>query len=626
MSHRWPPLLLAVSVMLLLLCPMLHAAPLLTFHPARLTFPPEGGTRTVELRNRSDEPLQLQGLAFTADSGGFATEPLPLQVLSPGQALQVAVTYTAQGRRTQALGALLVYCNDPRGTDDPRSEQVDLARGLPLSAGESPLLLLLVLPTLLLGGVLSLFRWRLLALWTARLASLGGLLLAVYSAQQWVPGLAVQEGNYGMQFIWHRTLWPAQHLELFWALDGLSQSLVLLTLLWSALVLCCPRRLLGALGVFSPGAVLLLVGCSLLVLCALDVGSLLLGWSLLLAVLFGLTKTPATVSARRGLGVGALLLMSALGLCCAVGLLCQHSLPTALPDGTAARHTTDLVKLAYYNYFGLARVAGLPLMQLLWPGLLLCAWLPLGFLVLRRGPLPIRLLLSVPLVILAVYLSLRTACAFFPEPTVQHAPWLAAAAVVWVLVGALLLLRQRTWQAALPTLLVSRVGLLLLGLAGGTQLALQGLLLGLWSYALLALLTVWVLAAPQWLVRPGRWWLLLTLDLPGTGGALSSLLLLLGAFPLHRLAVGGLGLLVYLLPWLWLWRSGLPASTRAHLPATAAEARPARVTVYVGAVAAGQMLLGLHPQPLLTAQATWVNDFLSHTFGHLGAGSLALLW
>jgi hypothetical protein len=38
------------------------------------------------------------------------------------------------------------------------------------------------------------------------------------------------------------------------------------------------------------------------------------------------------------------------------------------------------------------------------------------------------------------------------------------------------------------------------------------------------------------------------------------------------------------------------------------------------------MLLGLHPQPLLTAQATWVNDFLSHTFGHLGAGSLALLW
>ena len=163
-------------------------------------------------------------------------------------------------------------------------------------------------------------------------------------------------------------------------------------------------------------------------------------------------------------------------------------------------------------------------------------------------------------------------------------------------------------------------------MAGGTQLALQGLLLGLWSYALLALLTVWVLAAPQWLERQGRWWLLLTLDLPGTGGAVSSLLLLLGAFPLHRLAVGGLGLLVYLLPWLWLWRSGLPASTRAHLPATAAEARPARVTVYVGAVAAGLMLLGLHPQPLLTAQATWVNDFLSHTFGHLGAGSLALLW
>lgn len=626
MSHRWPPLLLAVSVMLLLFCPTLQAAPLLAFHPARLTFPPEGGTRTVQLQNLGDEALQLQGLAFTADSGGFGTEPLPPQVLSPGQALQVAVTYTAQGRRAQALGALLVYCNDPRGTDDPRSEQVDLARGLPLSAGETPLLLLLVLPTLIIGGGLWLLRSHALTLWTARLASLGGLLLVLFAAQQWVPSLAVQEGNYGMQLIWHRTLWPAQHLELFWALDGLSQSLVLLTLLWSALVLFCPQRLLGALGFLSPGAVLLLCGCSLLVLCALDVGSLLLGWSLLLAVIFGITKAPAEAPARRALGLGALLLMSALGLGGALGLLCQHSLPTALPDGTAARHTTDLVKLAYYNYFGLERAVGLPLPLLLWPGLLLCAWLPLGFLVLRRGPLGQRLLLTVPLLILAVYLSLRTACAFFPEPTVQHAPWLAAVAVLWVLVGTLLLLRLRTWQAALPTLLLGRVGLLLLGLAGGTQLALQGLLLGLWSYALLALLTVWMLAAPQWLGRQGRWLLLLALDLPGTGGGLSSLLLLLGAFPLHRLAVGGLGLLVYVVPWLWLWRSGLPAPTRAHLPATAAEAMPVRVMVCVGAVAAGLLLLGLHPQPLLTAQATWVNDFLSHTFGHLGAGSLALLW
>jgi hypothetical protein len=36
------------------------------------------------------------------------------------------------------------------------------------------------------------------------------------------------------------------------------------------------------------------------------------------------------------------------------------------------------------------------------------------------------------------------------------------------------------------------------------------------------------------------------------------------------------------------------------------------------------IFLGLWPQALIELSAAWVNDFLSHTVGHLGAAALAL--
>ena len=438
------------------------AAPRLGFSPSRLVFSahgsPRGESRVVMLRNLGDAPLQLKAVAFSADSAGFGTEQLVPQVLAPGQSLPVTVTYARSGARPQAFGALLVYSDDPGGFDDPRSQERDWVRGVALVAGESTVTLWLWLPPLVAAGLLLALRRR-RKHWLAPALQWTGVLLPLL-ASLWLLWhfdrcFAVPDGNYGIQLGLHRALWPTRGVELWMGLDGLSLPLVLLLAAAAALQLLWPRPE-GERAADAPAALMLSAG-ALLVLCSLDAGILLLGWELALlgafARLGGWGGSPGRLRPR---GLGRWFVGSQLGvllLAGALGVVYAHSLPTALVDGTTVAHSTDLVKLGYYNYFGDVALGGVPLARPLWATLTLGALLPVLLLPRVAVPLGERLWLSLPLLVVGVYGTVRLAFYLLPQAGVALGPWVVGAALVWALAFTLRALLKKN----LPQLLVAAV-------------------------------------------------------------------------------------------------------------------------------------------------------------------------
>lgn len=618
---------LAVAMGVLLLGPRAGAAaPRLVLTPARLAFAAAGGSQVVRLSNRGDAPLQLKGLAFSADAAGFATAPLPPQQLLPGQELAVTVTYARSGQRPQAFGALLVYSDDPGGFDDPRSEERDYVRGAALAAGESAATLGLWLPPLLAAALWWACRRRGRPWLQRALLGLGVLLplgTSLWLVAHFDPGFTVPQGNYGVQLALRRTLWPALGLELATGLDGLSLTLALLLAATAALRLPGQWRQPGA----GAGWLLLLSGGAQLVVCALDAAALLLGWELLLlgacGRLGGWESGKQRQAARRwfiAAQLGALLLGGALGVARA------HSLATALADGTTVAHTTDLIKLAYANYFGDLALAGVPMERPLGAALLFGALLPAALLPALRTPVAERLLLAVPLLGGGIAAAVRLAFYLLPQAMGALLPWVAAAALAWGLGFSLRALRRRTLPELLVLALVARLGTVLLGLLSATQAGVQAALLQLWHYGLCATLLA-LGGAVEGGGRPrSRVGLvvaaLLILDAPGLLGFTQRTLLVLGVFPQLRVAAGVTALASFALGWAALRLVRL-APKGPGAPADRAAARTELALVAGLAVLA--LGLGVWPQPLLALSAGFVSDFISHVFTQLDASTVAML-
>ena len=129
--------LLALCWLLLASAPA-AAAPRIAFEPPELAFAvadPNPSERTVAVRNVGDTPLHIAGVFLSPDSSGFHVESPGPTELSPGAAVHVAVRYTPGRLLRDATGALLVLSDDPRGHDDPRTDEPDRVLGLPLRVG-----------------------------------------------------------------------------------------------------------------------------------------------------------------------------------------------------------------------------------------------------------------------------------------------------------------------------------------------------------------------------------------------------------------------------------------------------------------------------------------------------------
>jgi hypothetical protein len=638
---RRPALPLLVALALLLLSAVAAAAPRLAFEPRALAFAiddPQPSERSVTVRNIGDTTLHIAGVFLSPDSSGFHVDSPGPTELMPGAAIGVAVRYTPGRLARDATGALLVVSDDPRGSDDPRTDEPDHVLGLPLRVGGTSAALGLFGPplaaALLLAGLAAAGRGRTrAAAWLDRIARAAPLLATAWLARGFQPELTALDGGYGIQRLSHHVLSTRLALEYFVGFDGLSLPLVALVALWGVLAV---RP--SAPGSLSPTWRLLILGGTLLALGALDVVLLAAGW--LLALLgaggeLGLFQRSRPAGAPRLVAAVApgLLAVTLALLGGALALARARSLPTALVDGTFVAHSGDLIKLTYQNYFGDQRLGGLALDGVLWVALQAAALLPLGALLVARAPDGQRLLVAGPLAVLALYASVRLGGGLFPHAARALVPWLGGLGLLGAAVATLRALRTPTLSTMLPGLLAAQLAATALGLSAGTQAGLHAALLGLWRF---------VLGAGLLGLRPpgaatargerlidrliGRGTALLVLGAPGLLGFPAQVLLLVGTAPTQRLATGALvGL------WLLLiaqaarrgqaTRRGLDPVPQP-IERTSGWAAPLAPRLVLLGVA---VALGILPQALVTASASWVNDFLSHTVGHLGPAALALL-
>lgn len=611
-----------------------EAAPRLELRPQRLTFAAAGETRLIGLHNAGDAPLQLWALAFSADSAGFSAEQIIPRQLLPGEALTVAVRYERAGARPQAFGALLVYSDDPGGFDDPRSAERDFVRSAALVAGETTATVWLWLPPLAAAALLIAGRARRGGRVLVGAGTLLPLAAGLWLAGHFDPGFAVPQGNYGIQLGLHRALWSAAGLELWSGVDGLSLPLVLLLTMAAGLRLLLPAA--GGAGEAAPAWSLLLHGGALLGVCSLDAGWLLCGFELALLGAWGRlggARWKGGWLRRRTWGMAAQVGVGLLVL--AVAALRQHSLPTALVDGTTVAHTTDLVKLGYANYFGDLAVKGVALDRLLWGALVLGALLPVLLLPAVRVPVGERLSLSLPLLVLAVSVVLRLAFYALPQATVALGPWLLAAALAWGLFFTLRALRQKQLGSLLLAAVTARAGGIFIGLLAATQSGAHAALMQLWHHGLAVLL----LALAEHSQSAGsrsanRGWsrasqvvaALLILDAPGMLGFVQRTLLVIGVLPELRVAAFGLTAMGLLVPMAALRLALVPPvaerSRPGALPDERAAAPPSRLLVLAGLTAAA-VVLGVFPQPLCGLAGGFVSDFVAHVFTHLDASAIA---
>src|SRR3954469_22254112 len=109
---------------------ILILATLVSVTPSSLSFD-GGGDRTLTVRNTSEAVVKIDSVGMTPGSSGFVVAPPNGRVLQPGESYELHVTFTPDGRRAQAFGAVQIHAGDE-------------LHGVGVRAGESWLLTLLV--------------------------------------------------------------------------------------------------------------------------------------------------------------------------------------------------------------------------------------------------------------------------------------------------------------------------------------------------------------------------------------------------------------------------------------------------------------------------------------------------
>src|SRR5437879_4521908 len=73
----------------------------------------EPGSQAITLRNAGVTPLEIRTVKLAPGSEGWQIIPPPERVLMPGTKTQISLSFTPDGRRLQAFGALQIVSNDP---------------------------------------------------------------------------------------------------------------------------------------------------------------------------------------------------------------------------------------------------------------------------------------------------------------------------------------------------------------------------------------------------------------------------------------------------------------------------------------------------------------------------------
>src|SRR5579859_4059450 len=324
--------------------------PQLSVEPSSLTFS-GAGSDSFKIFNRGNAPLDLRRVEALPGSGFVAIDP-GSRTLAPGESVDVKVTYTPDPKKAQAFGGVQVVSNDDTYPSDERDSTSHIA-GVALRANASNLLTFMIffplvgalIVLLLPAGQEKLMKWVTLGAAAAVMAG------AVQLYLGYDRSISVASGNYGLQFVQHLVWIPSFNVEYFVGVDGLSITMVILTALVSLVAVGASwnieKQLKGYLALF-----LLLETGMMGTFCAVDFFLFYIFWEIMLLPMYfligiwgGPRKEYAAIKFFLYTLAGSVLMLLA------IIALYYNSNPTLLVDGTPAKHTFDIMKLAYLNDF-----------------------------------------------------------------------------------------------------------------------------------------------------------------------------------------------------------------------------------------------------------------------------------
>jgi NADH-quinone oxidoreductase subunit M len=442
----------------------------------------------------------------------------------------------------------------------------------------------------------------------------------------------------GFQFVHHLVWIKAFNIEYFMGVDGLSVTMVMLTVLISfiAVLASMPWGIakddshhFSRRSVPGYMAMILLLESGMIgVFCALDFFLFYVFWEVMLLPMYfligiwgGPRKEYAAIKFFLFTLAGSVLMLLAM---IAIYLM---SGSTTLVDGTVCAHTFNLVKLADPAIFAPAgTILGVAFSKITFVALFIAfaikipmfpfhTWLPDAHV---EAPTPVSVILAGILLKMGIYGILRINYSLLPEATVWASYGIAVFGMINIVYAAFVCMAQKDLKKLIAYSSVSHMGFCLLGMAAFTPQGITGAVYQMWTHGIVSPALFLIAGViydrahhrriegfgglakqmPEYTGIVGLAFMA-SLGLPGLCGFISEALCFIGAFPVFQVLtiVSVLGVIITAAYYLWtIQRMFLGELNDKYKRLTDVNWRE-RVTLYP--LCAIIIILGVYPMPIL---------------------------
>jgi NADH-quinone oxidoreductase subunit M len=635
----------------------LKKAPQLVTEPSSLTFGESAGNATFSIANKGNLPLEIKRVAVAQDAFGFSVTDPGAKTLQPGESMNVQVTYQPDARRKQAFGGVQIVSNDDRFPIDERNPEGHVA-GVALRANSSMLLTWMIFSPLIGALIILLIPGtnEKLTRWLALITAAVPMAMAVYLYMHYDRSFSLASGNYGLQFIQHAVWIPSFNVEYFVGVDGLSITMVILTALVSLIAVGASWGISKQVKAYF--ALFLLLETGMMgTFCAVDFFLFYIFWELMLLPMYfligiwgGPRKEYAAIKFFLYTLAGSVLMLLA------IIALYYNSNATTLADGTPARHTFDIMKLAFANDWDAKNLTlmGMEFTKVIWIGLFIGfaikipmfpfhTWLPDAHV---EAPTAISVILAGVLLKMGTYGILRMNFGILPSATQWAGMTMAVFGTINILYGAFCAFAQKDLKKLVAYSSVSHMGYCLVGMAAFTQTGFNGAVMQMFNHGTITSMlfilvgVIYDRAHTRQIDKFGGmatqmpiyaaffgFAFMASLGLPGLSGFIGEVLVFLGAFPVYKIVtvLAATGVIFTAAYHLWAmqriqlgkWNDAV-WHDKSHFPDM--NMREALTLIPMAVVV---LILGFYPMPVLDLINNGMNDLLHHVTSHAGAGALA---
>jgi NADH-quinone oxidoreductase subunit M len=398
--------------------------------------------------------------------------------------------------------------------------------------------------------------------WIALVSAAVPLVVGAYVWSGFNPLFGRGDGNAGMQFVEHGVWVPGFNIEYYVGVDGVSISMVLLTVLISFIGVIVSWGIeKGVKGYFA--MYLLLETGMLGTFVALDFFLFFVFWEVMLLPMYfligiwgGPRKEYAAIKFFLYTLAGSVLMLLAMIA------LYYHSDPSFLVDGTYAPHTFSLTEMMANDYAGKQlTLLGMPFTKVLWVFLFIGfaikvpmfpfhTWLPDAHV---EAPTAISVILAGVLLKMGIYGMFRMNFAILPDATIWGAQAMAVFGVINIVYGAFCAMAQEDLKKLVAYSSVSHMGFCLLGMSALTPQGMNGAMFQMFNHGTITAMLFTLVGVvydrvhtrdiskfgglasemPVYTAFVGLAFMA-SLGLPGLSGFVSEALCFLGAFPVWQ--------------------------------------------------------------------------------------------